>query len=151
MKDKRQLIPAAGLLAIIIAAVYMVGQLSGQTTVSPADLTNAAVAEVRNAEGQTILRGSFQVIPDDDREDVERNAALAPTGVDEDATGEAEVEFRTDAPAEQEVEFSVKNVPPDTVLIFLVDGTVVATATADRRGRAEAEADVPMPASPAVR
>ena len=94
--DKRQMIPAAGLIATVLAAAYMVVQLNGQAAAPTADLTNAALAEVRNAEGQVILSGHFQLVEEDD-DDVERNATLAPTGVVPDATGEAEVEFSKSA------------------------------------------------------
>jgi hypothetical protein len=109
MKSMRQVIPAAGLFATAIAAVYMVVQLNAQTTLASGDLTNAAVAEVRDAQGQLILSGQFQVAEEDD-DDVERRATLAPTGIEPDAAGEAEIEFSKAAPAEQEVEFSVRNV-----------------------------------------
>ena len=150
MKDKRQMIPAAGLLATVAAAVYMVVQLNGQTAQTTADFTNAALAEVRNAQGQVILSGQFQLVEEED-DDVERKAALAPTGIDADATGEAEIELSKSAPAEQEVEFSVRRVAPSTVLTFVIDGTDVATATADRRGRAEVELAVQMPGASASR
>jgi hypothetical protein len=150
MVNKRQIIPAAGLLATVVAAVYMVIQLDGQTAQSTTDLTNAALAEVRNAQGQVILSGQFQLVEEED-DDVERKAVLAPTGADADATGEAEIEFSKSAPAEQEVEFSVRNVAPGAVLTFVIDGTQVATATADRRGRAEVEFDVRMPGAAASR
>ena len=150
MKDKRQMIPAVGLLATAVAAVYMVVRLNGQTTVPNADFTNAAFAEVRDAQGQVVLRGQFQVADEDD-DDVERKAVLASTGVDADATGEAEVEFSKDAPATQEVEFSIRNVSPNTAFTFVIDGTAVATATADGRGRAEVELDVRMPGTTASR
>ena len=141
MMDKRQTIPVAGLLATMGAAVYMVVQLNGQAPRPTADFSNAALAEVRDTQGQIILSGRFQLVEEED-DDVERKATLAPTGVDEDAAGEAEVEFSKSAPAEQEVEFSVRNVAPGAVLTLVIDGTDVATATADRRGRAEAEVDV---------
>jgi hypothetical protein len=144
MDDKRQIIPVAGLLATVIAAVYMVVQLSGQAGTPSGDFTNAQVAEVRDAQGQTVLSGQFQPADEED-DDVERKAVLAPTGVDADATGEAEVEFSKDAPADQEVEFSVRNVSPHAVLTFVIDGTAVATAKADASGRAELELDVRMP------
>jgi hypothetical protein len=150
MMDKRQIIPAGGLLATVVAAVYMVVQLNGQSAQPTADFTDAALAEVRNAQGQAILSGQFQLVEEDD-DDVERKAALAPTGIDADATGEAEIEFSKSAPAEQEVEFSVRNVAPGAVLTFVIDGTDVATATADRRGRAEVELDVRMPGTTASR
>ncbi len=142
--DKRQMFPAAGLFATMAAAMYMVAQLNGQTGPPPADLTNAALAEVRNAQGLVILSGPFQLVDEED-DDVERKATLAPTGVDADASGEAEVEFSTSAPAEQDVEFSVRNIPAGTVLTFVIDGTDLATATADRRGRADLELNVRMP------
>ena len=144
MMDKRQMIPVAGLLATMTGAVYMVVQLNGQAAQRTADFSNAALAEVRDAQGQVILNGQFQLVQEED-DDVERTATLAPTGVDADATGEAEVEFSSSAPAEQEVEFSVRNVAPGAVLTFVIDGTDVATATADRRGRAEVEVDVRVP------
>ena len=142
MKDKRQMIPAVGLLATSVAAVYMVVQLSGQTAPT-GDYSSAAVAEVRDAQGQTVLRGEFQVSDEDD-DDVERKAVLGPVGVDADAAGEAEVEFSKDAPVNQEVEFSIRNVSPNAAFTLVIDGTAVATATADGRGRAEAEVDVRM-------
>lgn len=150
MNDKRQLIPAAGLLATFITAVYMVVQLNGQTASPTGDFTNAARAEVRDAQGQVILSGQFQRVDEED-DDIERKATLAPTGVDADAAGEAEVEFSKAAPAQQEVEFSVRNVAAGAVLTFVIDGTDVATATADRRGRAEVEVDVRMPGATASR
>jgi hypothetical protein len=150
MKDKRQMIPAAGLLATFAAAAYMVAQLSGQTTGQAADFTNAALAEVRDAQGYIVLSGQFQLADEED-DDVERKAVLAPTGVDADATGEAEIEFSKAAPAKQEVEFSVRNVPAGAVLTFVIDGTDVATATVDTRGRAEVELDVRMPGTSASR
>jgi hypothetical protein len=150
MQDKRQMIPAAGLLAIAVAAVYMVVQLNGQATASSGDFTNAAIAEVRDAQGQVVLSGPFQSVDEEDG-DVERKAVLAPTGVDADAAGEAEVEFSKDAPATQEVEFSIRNVSPNAVYTFLIDGSSVATATTDGRGRVEVEVDVRLPGTSASR
>jgi hypothetical protein len=145
MKNKHQMIPAAGLLATIVGAMYMVGQLHGQQRpAATGDFTNAAIAEVRDAQRQIILSGVFQLVEEDD-DDVERKAILKPAGAGGDAAGEAEVEFRKAAPAEQEVEFAVRNVGAGTVLTFVVDGTDVATATADQRGSAEVELDVRMP------
>ena len=146
MNDMRQMIPAIGLLGIAMAVVYMVVQLSAQTTRPTGDFTNAAVADVRDAQGQVILSGQFQLVEEED-DDVERKAALSPTGIDADAAGEAEVEFSKAALAEQEVEFAVRNVTPGAVLTFVIDGTDVATVTADARGRAKVELDVRMPTS----
>jgi hypothetical protein len=144
MRDKRQIIPAAGLLATMAIAAYMVSQLNGQGTAGPADFSNAVIAEVRDAQGQVVLTGQFMPVEEED-DDVERRAVLGSTGVDADAAGEAEVEFSKTAPANQEVEFSVRNVGAGMVLTFVIDGADVATATADGRGRAEVELDVAMP------
>jgi hypothetical protein len=130
--------------ATMVAAAYMVVQLDAQTTVSNADFTNAAVAEVRDAQGQLVLSGSFQVGEEED-DDVERKAILAPAGGDADAAGDAEVEYAKNAPAQQEVEFSVRNLARGVAFTFVIDGTTVATATTDSRGRAEVELEVRMP------
>ena len=150
MKNKRQIISVAGLLATMAAAVYMVVQLNAQTSAPAGDFTNAAIAEVRDAQGQVLLRGSFQQADEED-DDIERKAVLAVAGADADARGEAEVEFSKNAPAKQEVEFSVRNLAPGTVLTFAIDGVDVATATADGKGQAEVELDVPMPGTAAAR
>ena len=140
MTSRRQWIPVAGLLAVFAAAVYMVVQLNAQTQPVTGDFSNAATAEVRDAQGQVVLRGQFAAVEEDD--DVERKATLESTGIDADAQGEAEVEFAKDAPAQQEIEFSIRNVQPGATFTFVIDGRDVATATADRRGRAEVELDV---------
>lgn len=150
MKNRRQIISVAGLLATMAAAVYMVVQLNAQTSAPAGDFTNAAIAEVRDAQGQVLLRGSFQQAEEED-DDIERKAVLAMAGADADARGEAEVEFSKNAPAKQEVEFSVRNLAPGTVLTFAIDGVDVATATADGKGQAEVELDVPMPGTAAAR
>jgi hypothetical protein len=92
MKKTRQAIAVAGRVATIAAAVYMVVQLDGQATAPTGNFTNAAAAEVRDAQGQVVLRGQF-VLAEEDDDDVERKATLQPTAVDADAAGEAEVEF----------------------------------------------------------
>jgi hypothetical protein len=150
MKDKRQVIAVVGLVATIAAAVYMVVQLDGQETATAGNFTNAATAEVRDAQGQVLLRGQF-VLADEEDDDIEKKATLQPTGVDPDAAGEAEVEFAKVAPTKQEIEFSVRNLQGGAAVTFVIDGIEVATATADRRGRAEVEVDVPLPGTTASR
>ena len=70
MNDKRQAIPIVGLLATIAAAAYMVVQLNGQERAPAGDFTNAATAEVRDAQGQVVLRGQFAVVDEQD-DDIE--------------------------------------------------------------------------------
>ena len=150
MKDKRQAITVGGLVATLAAAVYMVVQLNGQERIPAGNFTNAATAEVRDAQGQVVLRGQF-VLGDEEDDDTERKATLQPTGVDADAAGDAEVEFAKAAPTKQEIEFSVRNLQAGVAFTFAIDGVDVATATADGRGRAEVELDVPLPGTPASR
>ena len=57
MGEKRQLIPLAGLFTTMAIAAYMVVQMHGQSTTATGDFTNAAVAEVSDAQGQVLLRG----------------------------------------------------------------------------------------------
>jgi hypothetical protein len=144
MKSTRQWIPIGGLLVTVAVAGYMAAQLYAQTTAPSADFTQAAVAQVRDAKGQIVLSGQFTAPVEEDG-GLERVAVLVPSGVDADAKGEAEVEYARTAPREQEVEFSIENVEAGAAFTFVIDGTVVATATADRDGRAEAELNVRMP------
>ncbi len=144
MNDTRQWIPLGGLVATIAAAGYAVVQLHGQAQPPTGDFTNAATAQVRDAQGQVVLQGQFMAPVEEDG-DLERRATLAPTGVDADASGEAEVEFAKAAATQQEVEFAVENLQPQATFTFVIDGTDVATAMTDRQGRAEVELDVRMP------
>ena len=144
MSDKRQWISIGGLVATLAIVAYTVVQLYGQDKLVPTgDFTNAAVAEVRDAQGQVLLRGHFQPVEEAD-DDIERKAALEPVGADRDATGEAEVEFSKATPIEQEVEFEVKQLDPGARVTFVIDGKEVATVTVDDDGTAEFEADIEM-------
>lgn len=149
MLERRQWIPLIGLVATVFAAIYIVARLNAHTAAT-GDYSHAAVAEVRDAQGQIILRGQFVPVDEDD-DDVERKATLQPTGVDADALGEAEVEFDENNPANQEIELSIRNVESGATFTFVIDGRDVATATADSRGRAEAELEVRPPRQTASR
>ena len=110
-----------------------------------ADFSGAVLAEVKNAQGEVILSGRF--VEETDGTDVERRASLAPTGVDADATGDAEVEVSgTGGGRTQEIEFSISNVEPRAVFTFVIDGKVFATASADDQGRVAFEREAPLPA-----
>lgn len=141
MTQNRQVIPVVGLLVTMAAAALMVAQIDGQTQPPTGNFTNAATAEVRDAQGQVVLRGQFELAEEED-DDIERKAKLTAVGSDTDASGEAEVEFAKASPATQEVEFSVRNVTPATALTFVIDGVEVATATSDSRGRAKVELEI---------
>jgi hypothetical protein len=150
MRNNVQVIPVIGLLSTVALSGYMVVQLNGQASAQTGDYTNAAVAEVRDAQGQTVLRGQFATADEEDN-DIERKAALKPTGVDGDAAGEAEVEFAKAAPAVQEVEFAARNLQPGATFTFVIDGHDVATAIADRHGNVEVELAIRLPGAPVSR
>lgn len=146
MSDKRQWIPLAGLLATMAIVIYTMVQIHAQETGAiTGDFTNAAVAEVRDVQGQVILRGNFAPVEEAD-DDIERKAVLATTGGDPDAKGEAEVEFSKASPIEQEIEFEVTNIEPGSRVTFVIDGRDIATVTADKKGVAEFEGDIKMSA-----
>jgi hypothetical protein len=149
MSTQQQWIPLGGLVGTIAIAIYAVVQLNGQAQAPIADFTNAATAQVRDAQGQTVLQGQFEA-PVEEDDGLERRAMLSPAGSDADATGEAEVEYKKSGATTQEVEFTVHNLQPDTGFVFAIDGTAVANAKTDRRGRAKVEIDVRLPA-PAAR
>jgi hypothetical protein len=140
MTDKRQLIPIAGLIATIAVAMYMVAKLDAQAPALTGNFSTAQVAEVRDSQGQVVLRGQFAAVEEDD-DDMERKAALTPSGPDTVASGEAEVETSRETPSQQEIEFSIRNVEPGVVFTFVIDGKEVGSATADQRGRAELEVE----------
>jgi hypothetical protein len=131
------------LLLTLVASGYMAAQLHAQTPALTGDFTQAVTAQVRDAQGLIVLEGQFAAPVEDDG-DLERKAKLAPAGADADATGEAEIEFAKTAPAGQELEFSIKNVEPGARFTFVIDGTVIGTATANRKGKAEVEVKVAM-------
>ena len=140
MNKKLQIAAIAGLLAVIIVATAAVVQLRGEPVPQIAgDFRNAAVAEVHDAQGQVLLRGDFAMVDADDAGEVERHAKLTSSAQDVRATGEAEVEYQSDKPTEQEVELTVRGLTAGTAITFVIDGQRVATATADRRGSVEIE------------
>ena len=140
-----QIIPVIGLLATMGAAGYMVVQLNAQATAIQGDFSTATIAEVRDAQGVVVLRGTFATVDEDD-DDVERKAVLEQAGADTGGSGTAEIEIsmRNGVPGEQEIEFEVRNLAPRTPLTFAIDGRDVATATTSDRGSAEVELDVPV-------
>jgi hypothetical protein len=140
VNTKLQIASGVGLVATILVAAVTVVQLRGEPSAQiTGDFRNAAVAEVHDAQGQVLLRGDFAVVDADDASEVERHATLTAVAQDVNATGEAEVEYQSDKPTEQEVELTVSGLNAGTAITFVIDGQRVATATADRRGGVEIE------------
>jgi hypothetical protein len=141
MRHSLQWIPIGGLLVTMAIAVAMLAQLHAQKAAA-GDYSKAAVAEVHDAQGQVILRGSFVGVDDGDDDDVERKARLEAAGTDADAAGEAEIEVSTTNAAEQEIEFSIRNVQGSAAFVLIIDGREVARATSDGRGRVDVDLEV---------
>jgi hypothetical protein len=133
----------AGLVLTAVVSTVAVVQLSGERAAQiTGDFRNAAVAEVRNSASQVLLRGTFVAVDADDAGEVERHAKLESMVAGATLSGEAEVEYQTDQPANQEVELSVKGVTAGSQVTLVIDGTTVTTATADKRGHVSVELDV---------
>ena len=130
----------AGLAAIIAATSIAVVQLSGQQAASlMADFRNAATAEVHDGQGQVLLRGTFAPADTDDQGEIEHVAPLTAASGQSKPSGEAEVEYQTDTPEEQEVEFTIDGLTEGAEVALVIDGQRVTTAKADRRGRVSVE------------
>ena len=140
MNNKLQFAAIAGLLAVILFATAAVVQLRGEAASQiNGDFRNAVVAEVHDARGQVLLRGSFAPVDADDQGEDERLATLTGASPDVTATGEAEVEYQSNKPAEQEVELTVRGLTAGMDIALVIDGNRVATAKTDRRGGVDIE------------
>jgi hypothetical protein len=148
MNTRMDRIGAGGLIITVAVAIGMVVHLSGQVAQVSGDFRNAVSAEVRDAQGVVLLRGTFAAVDGDSDNEVERQATLASTEPAVTATGDAEVEYQNDQPNMQEVEFNVTGVPARAVLTLVLDGTAVLSATANDKGEAEAEVQVSVAARP---
>jgi hypothetical protein len=146
MLSARKAVPVAVIVAFILVTGYVVARYNGEPTIQSADFRNALTAEIRNSQGEIVLRGTFMLGEEED-DDIERKAPLAaPTGGD--VVGEAEVEFATEMPADQEVEFTARGLVAGATYTLRVDGRQVATLAADARGRIAIELEVPLPGVP---
>lgn len=145
---KKPILATASL--IVVAALYFGSGMAAQSSApQPVDLRNAAAAEMRDGQGQVILKGDFTSV-DEDHDDTERKAVLKSVANTK-ATGNAEIEYANKAPKEQEVEFAGRDLAPGATYVLAIDGHDVATATADKGGRLEIEVKVPLPGATAPR
>ncbi len=146
----RELLQIAAIIAALVVAGYLAVRYNAQEpTIESADFRNAQTAEIRDEQGATILRGTFMLAEEED-DDIERKAALA-TLTSGEVMGEAEVEFATEIPVEQEVEFAARGLEAGATYTMIVDGREVARVNADERGRVAVEFDVPLPRAPSAR
>jgi hypothetical protein len=146
----REALPFVAIVIAIVAMGYIAVRFNAQeATLQPADFRNAARAEIRDGDGAVVLSGTFMLVEEED-DDIERKAALtaAPGG---DILGEAEVEFATEMPVDQEVEFAARGLAAGVTYTLVVDEQDVATVAADERGRIAVELDVPLPGATSFR
>jgi hypothetical protein len=130
-------------VALIAGGGYAVARFNPQESILSADFRSATTAEIRDSRGGVVLRGTFMLVEEED-DDIERKAALAPpTGGQ--VVGEAEVEFATELPTDQEVEFAARELTAGATYRLVVDGRQVASVVADPRGRIAIELEVPLP------
>ena len=139
MDTRMDKIGTAGLAVTIAVAIGMVVHLSGQPAQGTADFRFPVSAEVRDAQGVVMLRGTFGPVGGDSDTEVERRAALTSVEGGGTATGDAEVEYQVSNPHLQDVEFNVKGVPARARLTLVIDGTAAVSATANDKGEAEGE------------
>jgi hypothetical protein len=130
----------------VVAVVMVIGLSGNQTASVSGDFRNATTAEVRDAQGKVLLRGTFAAAADTN--DVERQATLTATPEGGQASGDAEIEYSKDQPNVQEIEFEVAGVPARAIVTLVLDGRDVISATADDKGRAKAEFDVAVTPKP---
>jgi hypothetical protein len=133
-------------MVVLFGAAYAAAQMNQAAQPLSGDFTNAATAQVRDAQGQVVLQGQFGAPVDEDG-GLERRALLQSTVAGSTADGEAEVEYPKTGATKQEVEFNVRRLAPGVTVTFAIDGTDIGSATTDRQGRAEVELDVRLPAT----
>ena len=148
MNTRMDRIGAGGLVITVAVAIAMVVHLNGQASQVSGDFRNAVTAEVLNAQGAVLLRGTFAAVGGDNDDEVERQATLTSTEAGAAATGDAEVEDQKHQPNLQEVEFNVTGVPARAVLTLVLDGTTVLSATANDKGEVDAEVQVSVAQRP---
>ncbi|MEW6732919.1 MAG: hypothetical protein AB1489_16455 [Acidobacteriota bacterium] len=107
------------------------------TSLTP--VTKIKLIEIKKANGDVILSGSFAPPDDDDDDDDETEVEikLVATGVDSDAKGEAEIEIEKEngTITKQELEVEVKNLAPSTSFKLFINGTEIAAFSTNSTGR----------------
>ncbi|HLL75224.1 MAG TPA: hypothetical protein VK421_08135 [Pyrinomonadaceae bacterium] len=137
------ILPVVGMFllgCVVVAAVSRGGEIKQPLPSSLDDLAAVKLIEIKDAGGQTVLGGGFTMTTKRNR-NVEGKATLAPTGVDADAAGKAEVEVSTKrgGHVEKELEVEVRNLAPGANFNLFIDGQQVIGFTTNPRGAAELE------------
>ena len=139
----KMILPVVGMFllgCVVVAAVSDDSEIKQPLPQSLDNLAAVKLIEIRDAGGQTVLGGSFTIETKRNR-DIEGAATLAPTGVDADAAGKAEIEVsaKRGGRVEKELEIEVRNLAPGASFNLFVDGQQVAGFATNPRGAAELE------------
>ena len=127
--------------ALIVAAAAVVYSNPQRTkqALPPAlnRLSEARLVEVKDANDKVVLTGNLSTTSDTKNE-IERTATLAGTGVDPDAKGKAEIELvkKDNGFAKEELEITVEQLAPAAGFKLYVDGNEVSAFTTSKGGKA---------------
>lgn len=153
MKRLRMLRVSA--MALVCAGLWFAAPLAAQKVNAPLptdipDMSNAQFMIIKDAAGNTVLRGRLVRQPPDGDE-IERECVLVGTGEFAKVEGEGEVEVKQVGEyLEQQVEFEIEGMPPKTTYTVFIDAHEVGTFTTDAHGSAEVELETPKaPVKPA--
>ena len=73
MLGSRKAVPVVATLAVIALTGSVVARFNAQEpTIQSADLRSAVTAEIRNSQGEVVLRGTFMLVEEED-DDIERD------------------------------------------------------------------------------
>ncbi len=142
----KRYIPIIAMLFIFAFATMAVVKSDAEDRKQPlpaglGNLSEARLVEVKDANGKAVLSGNFAAAKAGKRE-IERSALLAPTGLDADAQGLADLEIsKHKTPVKQEIELTVKQLAPATTYRLIIDGHEVASFNTNSRGEAELEVE----------
>lgn len=139
----KKIIPVAGMLLVMCYAAMNIVTGSADEIKLPlppalGNLADVNTVEIKDANGQTVLTGSFGAATDEPDE-VERTAMLTRTSADGDATGWAEIEISKERVPEQELEVTLKRLAAGAAYKLVVDGHEIASFNASAAGEAELE------------
>ena len=99
-------------------------------------LANAKTIEIKDANGQVILRGNFAP-EDSDKDDSELEAILVGTGSKAKGRAEIEYEQKNNAVTKQELELELEGLAASATVTIVIDGKDLQTVAVDKSGDAD--------------
>ena len=132
------LITSLVLLAVVAVTRIHAARIKQPLPQAVNNLETAKAIEIKDANGQAILTGSFSMSSQSNKE-IELTAQLTASGADPDATGKAEIEVvkKDNAVMKQELEVTLKNLAAAATFKLFVDGQEFTTFTTNNAGKAD--------------